>query len=96
MHLSYQEHVKIYSGLCKQQSGRVIAKSLGRDHSVIYREIARNSDYIGYLPPEAAYRNQQQKKKIKKKKVDQNNRLRKYVVEKLTLKWSPKVIAGRS
>src|ERR1700732_3978822 len=93
MHLSYQEHRKIYRGLCDQKSIRAIAKLIDRDQSVVSREIRRNSDEIGYLTPEEAYRRQQEKKGKRTKKIDRDTKLQEYIVEKLKLKWSPKVIA---
>jgi IS30 family transposase len=81
--------------LCNQESKRALARSLERAPSVVCREIARNSDHVGYLTPEQAYKRQQEKKKIKSKKIDRNHFLQDYIVEKVKLKWSPKTIAGR-
>lgn len=96
MHLSYQEHEKIYRGICAKQSLRDIAKQLYRAPSTVSREVARNSDAIGYLYPKDAYRRQEQKRKRKNgSKIDRNQKLADYIMEKLKIKWSPKVIAGR-
>lgn len=96
MHLSYQEHINIYRGLCEQKSAGAIAKIIGRVTSTVTREIARNSDHIGYLYPLDAYRRQEQKrKKQRQTKIDKNQKLKNYIIKKLKIKWSPKVIAGR-
>lgn len=94
MHLSYQEHVKIYSGLCNQMSKIAIAQSMDRAPSTIYREIARNCDEIGYLPANVAFHRQKQKRGQRKHKIDRNPKLREYIVAKLSLKWAPKVVAS--
>ena len=94
MHLSYQEHRKIYSGLCVQKTPRQIALSIDRHFTTIYREIARNSDAIGYLPPAEAFERQQKKKNKRCTKIDQNAVLQKYIYEMLIAKMGPKVIAA--
>ena len=95
MHLSYQEHVEIYRGLCGGLSMREIASSIGRHTSTVTREVARNSDHIGYLFPKEAYNRQREKRGRRIKKIERIKVLKEYIIEKLTLKWSPKVIAGR-
>ncbi len=73
MHLSYQERVEIYRGICDGLSKRQIALSIGRYTSTVTREIARNSDPIGYLYPKAAHDRQLEKKRGNRtKKIDQN------------------------
>ena len=94
MHLSYHEHTEVYSGLCNQQSKRAIARSLNRAPSTVTREIRRNSDKIGYLSPLEAYRRQQEKRGNKPTKISLNPELQTYIIEKLKLRWGPKVIAA--
>ena len=94
MHLSYQEHRKIYSSLCTQNTPRQIGLSIDRHFTTIYREIARNSDAIGYLPPAEAFERQQKKKKGRLAKIDQHNALQKYITAMLAAKMGPKVIAA--
>ena len=95
MHLSYQEHAEIYRGLCEGLSMRKIARSIGRYPSTVSREINRNSDTIGYLFPKMAYDRQREKRGKRSKKIDRHLELKEYILEKLRLRWSPKVIAGR-
>lgn len=93
-HLSIGERKEIYKlhqnrfGVC------AIARKLGRDKSVISRELHRNSDAIGYLPDtaEIKYRN---RRVHRKKKIETTPALESYIVEKLRLRWSPEQIAGR-
>lgn len=72
---------------------RGIGREIGRDPSVISRELHRNADTIGYLPDtadkKAAARHSHRKKKI----IDE--KIRVYVVQKLQSHWSPEQIAGR-
>ena len=93
--LSYQEHAKIYNGICLRLSKRAIAQSIGRARSTIYRELARNSDKIGYLAPKEAFDRQKEKKKKRSTRIDRDPRLNAYIIKHLKKKWSPKVIAGR-
>ena len=69
MHLSYQEHRKIYSSLCTQNTPRQIGLSIDRHFTTIYREIARNSDAIGYLPPAEAFKLKARKKQEERRKI---------------------------
>jgi IS30 family transposase len=74
---------------------RTIAKLLGRDHSVVSREIRRNNGHLGYvarLAQEAANRRAQ---KTNKRKLDKDYLLLEYVQDQLFEGWSPEQIAGR-
>lgn len=93
-HLDLRERKEIYK---LHQSGfgiGAIARKIGRNKSVISRELRRNCDEIGYLPDTAhvKYRN---RRSHRKKKFESSSKLKAYVVEKLKLKWSPEQIAGR-
>lgn len=73
-----------------------IAHALGRDPSTIWRELRR------ILVPQAVYHasdaqlSAQTKAHVPRKtrKLDTNSRLRRYVLEKLDLRWSPEQIAN--
>src|SRR5688572_14012760 len=93
--LSYHERRQIYSSLCRQESKRSIAKTLGRSISTVTREIKRSSDSFGYFHPEAAHKAAQKRKHINKPKIDRKANLRVFIEEKLRLRWSPDAIAGR-
>lgn len=70
-----------------------IADQLGFHRSTIYREIARNSSRLGYLPLIAERKiNERRKRAVK---LNQDKELRNYVFDKLQLSWSPEQIAGR-
>ena len=92
--LSYRERQKIYSGLCGGKSQKNIAKELERSPSTISREIARNSDQFGYLYPGDAHEMAQKRKNINLPKIDESPVLKKYIVENLKKRLSPKMIAG--
>jgi IS30 family transposase len=93
--LSYHERRQIYSGLCRQESKNSIAKTLGRPVSTITREVIRNSDEFGYLYPGDAHKATLKRKHINKPKIDRKVNLRVFIEEKLRLRWSPDMIAGR-
>lgn len=75
---------------------RAIARMLGRDHSVILREIKRNSsDYFPYDAKLAQRAASRRAKKTNKRKLDKDPKLQQYVRHRLKKKWSPEEIAGR-
>ena len=92
--LSYEEREQIYRGLCSEKSRRSIAKELGRAISTISREILRNSDHVGYFFPSQSHEMTRQRKHKNKPKIDKKLALKIYVIEGLTKRWSPKMIAG--
>lgn len=75
---------------------REIARRVGRDHSVVSRELRRNrSSHFAYEANKANYFSARRARKTNKRKLLKSTYLREYVVEKLHLKWSPEQIAGR-
>lgn len=93
--LSYHERKKIYTGLCEGKTAADIGKMIGRPKSTITREVTRNSDCSGYyLYPGNAHEVAQARRNKNKPKIDKNNELKKYIVQHLRIKWSPKSIAG--
>lgn len=76
---------------------RGIARSLHRDHSVIQRELGRNTDRDGvYRSAIAHARAAQRKRKGRKRwKLDQDTVLRSWVIQQLREGWSPPQIAGQ-
>lgn len=89
------ERVRIYEGLKQGKSMASIGQEIGRDKSTISREIARNSDHIGYLYPRDAQKCTEYRKARHGSKIDRSPRLKDYIFEKARLGWSPGVIAGR-
>jgi IS30 family transposase len=75
---------------------RRIARNLFRDHSVIVRELARNTDKDGvYRAASAQLRASKRTGRPRKKKLDVDEDLKNYVIKKLINGWSPQIISGR-
>lgn len=98
LQIKIEEREKIAIFRAAGKSVRAIAQALGRHHSTILREIQKNGAPVNhgyYLPhlaqQRAAFRKQcgGKRKRLKSKEV------RQYVIDKLTLGWSPEQIAGR-
>jgi len=78
------------------KSCREIAKNLGRDHSVISREVERNSgEFFPYTASVAQRIADEKARKTNKRKLEKDEVLKNYVVSKLRDDWSPQQIAGR-
>lgn len=96
--ITYYEREKIEVYLRMSKSHRWISRRLNRDHTVIDREVKRNSgDYLPYRAKTAHRIFEQRRVKTNKRKLekDKNQNLRNYVVEQLRLDVSPEQIAGR-
>lgn len=93
-HFTRDDRVKISvllkAGLTREEIGRI----LNKDPISIWREIKRNSLNGKYLPS-VARKLSKQRKTHRKKKIENDCRLRKYILEKLKRSWSPEQIAGR-
>ena len=68
---------------------RTIAILLGRDHSVVSREIRRNNGHLGYVARLAQEAAKRRSKKTNKRKLDKDPALNKYVCDSLKEGWSP-------
>jgi IS30 family transposase len=91
-----RERIEVYLRMEKKKSW--IARKLGRDYSVIKREIKRNSGAVlPYIAKEAQYYAERRRKKTNKRKLEkwQNKKLTEYVKGLLEDGWSPDEIAGR-
>ena len=94
--LTFFEREKLQYWLRTSLSLRKIAELLLRDHSVIVREIQRNSSGQEKYRADIAQRLWEERKiKKRKGKLDQHPELKKYVEEKLLDDWSPEQISGR-
>ena len=95
--LTFEEREEISRLLSQKCSFNAIAKYLGRDKSTISREINQSSSnkYI-YRAVRAQNRagRKAAKRRKGKRKLDENNKLRRQVMQKLRLKWSPEQIAN--
>ncbi len=80
----------------KSLSKRRIAEIIGKDHTVVIREIKRNkSPYFPYNAQLAHYAAQRRLAHNTKRKLDKDRNLYNYVKSKLKKDWSPEQIAGR-
>ena len=93
-HLQLEERNKIY--VLKQAGNGVtaIAKELGRDKSVVSRELSRNATELGYLP-DTADKKYQERRLGRTNKILATPELRDYIVAKMHENWSPEQVAGR-
>lgn len=94
--LSLKEREHIEYSLRIKRSQRTIATMLQRDHSVIRREIARNTvggkRYVAAIAQRLA---NQRARITNHRKLERDTVLRQYVTDRLTAGWSPQRIAGR-
>lgn len=96
--ITFYEREKIEVWLRMKKKKSRIAERLGRDYSVIKREIKRNSgEHLPYCAVDAQYFAERRRKKTNKRKLEkwQNEKLKEFVVELLEDGWSPDEIAGR-
>jgi len=95
--LTYEERRIIEKRLLEKKSRRQIAEELNRHHTVIGREISRNSG--DHLPYSAGRAQLYAEKRLNGKnkcigKLASNENLEEVVVEKLMNEWSPEQIEG--
>lgn len=96
-HLTYEQRYTICVMLGAGHSQSFIASALGRDKSVISREIRRNSDgRSGRYNADLAQRKCIQRHTEKKKHVKLTSEMRSYIVNKLAERLSPEQIVGVS
>jgi len=95
--LTFYDRQKLEYWLRTKQSLRALARILGRDHSVLVRELKRNSDgdRKKYRADNAQRLFEKRVRKQHRGKLDKYPELKKMVVEGLKKEWSPDVIAGR-
>ncbi len=95
-HLSVEEREEIQEGLWRKESIRSIAKRLGRSPASISREITKNQPLKRQYFPRLANERALLKRKERGRKLRlKNQTIRRYVIEKLKIGWSPEQIAGR-
>ena len=96
-HLRVEEREEVERGLWRKESIRSIAGRLGRSHSSLVRELAKNRSPVKerYTPRLAHERALKQRKSRGRTERLKNERIRSYVVRHLKKRWSPEQIAGR-
>jgi IS30 family transposase len=93
--LCVQERDEILKGICEDLPASLIAIGLGRDRSVVSREIERNGGRDGYRVHAAQERAEEQVRRRKVRKLEADRRLHDAVAAGLAQKWSPRQITGR-
>ena len=94
--LTYFDRQMLQHQLRTKKSLRCISRVVRIDHSVISREIRRNSDGRDKYRADTAQRLcEKRKHKRHAGKLDKYPKLRKYVEDRLNEDWSPEQIAGR-
>ncbi|MGH3851005.1 MAG: IS30 family transposase [Pseudonocardiaceae bacterium] len=93
--MTVEDRDEILRGISQGLSGRSIATRLGRDTSVVSREIARNGGRENYRAYAAQSRFEFLKRRPKKFKLATDHRLCDAVAEKLLDDLSPQQISGR-
>ncbi len=96
-HLSSEERDKIAYLRAQGKSLSDIAESIGRNRSSISRELKRNRSpvYNVYLANRAHERAVKRKHESVQRQRIRNPLIRRYIMKKLKLKWSPELISGR-
>jgi len=94
-HLTLEQRYEIQALLNAKHKKKFIAKQIGKDKSVITRELQRNSNKRGYNAMQAhQFTRERSTGALKKKKF--NNTMEKIIKEKLLQDWSPEEIIGHS
>lgn len=95
--LSLEERDRITELKAGGFSLRAIAKALGRSPSTVAREVGRNSSpaYMLYMSHRAHDRAVKRKEEAARRPRLKDKETESYVLEKLSLGWSPEQIAGR-
>ncbi|MGH7536849.1 MAG: IS30 family transposase, partial [Gemmatimonadales bacterium] len=93
--LSAADREEISRGIAQGVEGAVIAARIGRDPSVISREIARHGGRERYRATRAARAATVARRRPKARKLDARSGLRAEVVRRLRAGYSPDQVAGR-
>ena len=93
-HLTLEEREEIRVALSAKMSLRAIARMLNRSPSTISREVTRNRGPRYYKAVDADNRAKRMAKRPKHGVLELNSELRKIIMDKLELKWSPEQISG--
>jgi IS30 family transposase len=91
--LSLAEREEVSRGLARGDTFRAIAAQLGRSHTTVSREVARNGGRARYRAQRADAAAWDRARRPKPSKLALNARLRAVVESKLELRWSPQQIS---
>lgn len=94
-HITHGERQIIERLYDQGNSAREIGRRISRHHSVIERELRRNSSHGVYEADSAQRKCLRRLYGKKQKKLEKYPMLKKYVVKKLLADWSPEQISGR-
>jgi len=96
-HLTMTERELIAKMKYEGKDAGEIASTLGRNKSTISRELKRNSsaEYKCYTPCRAQHRSDERRQAARRRPRLKDDKVRRYIHEKLALGWSPELIAGR-
>ena len=76
-------------------SQKIIAETIGRDKSVISRELSRNRDQRSKIyKPDLAQRKCSERHRLKPKKIKLDGTIKRFIDEQLAQKLSPEQIVG--
>jgi IS30 family transposase len=90
-----EDREDISRGLAKGLENKDIAASIGRDESVVSREIARHGGREAYRAWKAGAAARESRSRPKERKIDNDRELCERVTGGLRKGWSPEQIAGR-
>ncbi len=95
-HLTLIERTAIFYRGMRGDSIRSIAQYLNRSHSTVCREIKRNQNYLGdYINEFAQLKANGRKQLPRHKRKWHNEKLRAYVIARLSIKFTPEIISNR-
>lgn len=91
------EREEVSRGLAQRESVSAISMRLGRSRSTVFREMNRNSGVGGYraFSAENRARLRASSRRNGKSRLSREKHLRRYVIEKLRIHWSPREIVKR-
>ena len=89
------ERERIMIGVARRESCRVIAGCLGRNHSVVSREIALNGGRESYSAVAAQNRADRTRTRQRTRKLETNQELHDAVAAGLALEWSSRQVSER-
>jgi IS30 family transposase len=92
--LTEDERYQIYEGVTEKRSHRQIATLINKHHSVVSKEVKRNTGLRGYRPKQAQAKAQQRyQNKPRHRKLTPD--IQSLIAERIKLEWSPDQIQGR-